>query len=174
MFGMAQAKIEQLATPNVNVEIRLMRQNGRLAIMAKLGQQAEYLRHVQSEYNQRRVSRTPRTPIRKFSSPPTESKNTLESQQLLENINRDGEIQEISDSMTQIVELLRSMQTVTIEQGSLLDRIDYNLTRTQRFLHRGNQHLQKSTARNESNKLLLLFLLMLVILLFIAVIWRTG
>ncbi|PJF17876.1 Geranylgeranyl transferase type-2 subunit alpha [Paramicrosporidium saccamoebae] len=168
MFGTAQAKVDQLATPNACVEIRLMRQNVRLARLAKLGQHAEYLRHVQSEYNQRRVAHSPQTSIRKFSSPPTEFASTLESQKLLERVNRDGELQDISESMAQVVELLRSMQTVTIEQGSLLDRIDYNLARTQRFLHRGNQHLQKSTVRNESNKLLLLFLFMLVILLLMA------
>jgi hypothetical protein len=178
MFATAQAKVDSLTFSDLNEDIRTLKRNVRLAMMAKLGRNAEFLRHVQSEYSQRLEYNSPRTPLHKFSSPSNEQASDLESHQLLQDqIVRDHEIRDreitaIQDSLTQVIDLLRGMHALTIGQGSLLDQIDYNLERTRHYLHRGNQHLQKASHRSESSKLVLLFLLMLILLLILAVIWR--
>lgn len=88
---------------------------------------------------------------------------------------RDGEIEKLAESMSQVLDLLQSMQAMVLEQGSLLDRIDYNLEQGQRNVRQANTILQKTARRQsgqQNKQLLLLFLVMMVFLLLIAVFTR--
>lgn len=90
----------------------------------------------------------------------------------------DKELEGVAQSILQVCELLRSIQTLVIEQGSLLDNIDYNLERTRNHIHCANSELKRTFKKNhlslQSRKLFLLFLMMLVLLLFIAVCQRVS
>lgn len=88
---------------------------------------------------------------------------------------RGNEIGRIAESMSQVLSLLQSMQAMVIEQGSLLDRIDYNLEQGHKDVRRANTVLQKTAQRQsgqQNKQLVLLFLVMMVFLLLAAVFTR--
>ena len=43
---------------------------------------------------------------------------------------REREVNQIAKSIHQLAEIFRDLQTLVIDQGSILDRIDYNIEQT--------------------------------------------
>lgn len=43
---------------------------------------------------------------------------------------REREVNQIAKSIHQLAEIFRDLQTLVIDQGSMLDRIDYNIEQT--------------------------------------------
>ncbi|KAI9188050.1 t-SNARE affecting a late Golgi compartment protein 2 [Blastocladiella emersonii ATCC 22665] len=78
---------------------------------------------------------------------------------------REREIEEIAKTMTEIAELFRDMHTMVIDQGSLLDRIDYHLEVAATNVEKGNEELDKAVVYQASaRKKMLIYLLCLAIL----------
>lgn len=186
MFATAQRRVDDLAAPLVDLnspELNELRNNVKWAFLARLGRSAEHLRHVQTEYTQRISAIESRrqsqlVQIRKFSSLESNDDEDTQRTLLVEDPpavslkERDKELTVVAESILQVVELLRSMQTLVIEQGSMMDRIDYNLERSSRYLCRAHGQLDKAQTRNvaqQSRKLILLFLVMLLILFMVAI-----
>lgn len=84
---------------------------------------------------------------------------------------RDQAVEMIALEMAQVVDLLYRIQTMVLNQGDVLDRIDYNLEQSRRYIRRGNDQLirSKKGSISTTRKLVLLFLLLLAFVLFIAV-----
>lgn len=99
-----------------------------------------------------------------------------ESTLLKESQNQAKEIAKISQEMAQVLEILQNIQMMVLEQGDLLDRIDYNLEQSQRYIRRGNEQLTraKKSSISTTRKLVLLFLVMFAFVLFIAVIAKNN
>ena len=62
---------------------------------------------------------------------------------------RDIEIEKISKKMNNLQELFKDLNIIVIEQGTILDRIDYNIDITFDNVKKGKKHIVKT---NESNK----------------------
>jgi syntaxin 16 len=62
---------------------------------------------------------------------------------------RDIEIDKISKKMNNLQELFKDLNIIVIEQGTILDRIDYNIDITFDNVKKGKKHIVKA---NESNK----------------------
>ncbi|ORZ33686.1 t-SNARE [Catenaria anguillulae PL171] len=78
---------------------------------------------------------------------------------------REQEVEAIAKTIGEIAELFRDMQTMVVEQGSLLDRIDYNLTVAASNVERGNEELERASGHQvAARKKMLIFLLCLGIL----------
>ena len=58
-------------------------------------------------------------------------------------ISRKTEINKIVKQMNDLSELFREISTLVIEQGTLLDRIDFNVSDATRHVSAGNRELQK-------------------------------
>lgn len=58
-------------------------------------------------------------------------------------ISRKAEIDKIVKQMNDLSELFREISTMVIEQGTLLDRIDFNVSDAARHVSAGNRELQK-------------------------------
>lgn len=176
MFVGAQKKIDELTLFQADLtspQAIELKKNARLAILGKLAQLVEQLRQLQSLQNQQShsISKSPRITLQKFSSPITSQQITLdETSTLLEE--REKELESISDRTREIVDLVKSVHLMVIDQGTLLDRIDYNLERTQRYVERGNAQLVKANLRQsqmKKRKMVLLFLIVLIIVLLVGV-----
>ncbi|GBB91548.1 hypothetical protein RclHR1_18900001 [Rhizophagus clarus] len=86
---------------------------------------------------------------------------------------REREINEIAKSMHTIAEIFRELQTIVIDQGTLLDRIDYNVEQMNvnvksavRELDKGAQYQKKTRNRKIILLLLLLIFGLIIILIF--------
>lgn len=175
MFSTAPVRIDGLLLQVTTTgSIRLLAENARQAMLMKLTKAAEHFRTIQSLYSREVLEeRHPSVQINRFS----DTGSSSESTQLLLKCHRDRsmELLSIQESMRMLVDILRSMQMMTGHQGSLLDRIDYNLERAQRYANQGHTLLKSSVKKhNQSRLLVLLVLLVLILLLFIGVIVKIA
>ncbi|KAI9472380.1 MAG: t-SNARE [Benjaminiella poitrasii] len=83
---------------------------------------------------------------------------------------REREITQIARSIHQLAEIFRDLQTLVIDQGSLLDRIDYNIEQTTVQVKDAVVQLDKGARyQNKTRKRKLMLLLILIIMLLIVI-----
>lgn len=78
---------------------------------------------------------------------------------------REREIEKVSDGVLQVVELLQSMHTTVVEQGTLLDRIDYNLDEASHLVSQAVVHIGRRNDRQKKFTFRHLTLLVIVLLI---------
>lgn len=85
---------------------------------------------------------------------------------------REREISKLAMGILEISTIFKEMETLVVDQGSMLDRIDYNLTRTVQDLKTSDKELIKAQGyQKRTTKCKIIFLLSLIILaLFIIVV----
>ncbi|KAI8883906.1 t-SNARE [Backusella circina FSU 941] len=83
---------------------------------------------------------------------------------------REREVSQIAKSIHQLAEIFRDLQTLVIDQGSMLDRIDYNIEQTTVQIKEATVELDKgSRYQNRTRKRKLMLLLILFIMLLIVI-----
>lgn len=83
---------------------------------------------------------------------------------------RETEINKIARGVLEVSAIFKEMQTMVIEQGTILDRIDYNLENTKVELKQANKELTRATNYQKlNNKCRLILLLILVVLALIMI-----
>lgn len=88
-------------------------------------------------------------------------------------VQREREIESIAQGVIDLSNIFQEIQSMVIDQGSLLDRIDYNVDRTVEHLQKADKELKVATnyqKRSTKRKIILLLILLVVgviILLFI-------
>lgn len=83
---------------------------------------------------------------------------------------REREINQIAKSIQQLAEIFRDLQTLVIDQGSMLDRIDYNIEQTAVHTKAAVVELgQGARYQNKTRNRKLILLLVLSILLLIVI-----
>ncbi|XP_035679462.1 syntaxin-16-like isoform X1 [Branchiostoma floridae] len=82
---------------------------------------------------------------------------------------REREINKIVQSISDLNEIFRDLAQIVVEQGTVLDRIDYNIEHTATKVDAGLQQLQKAEKYQKKNRkmLLILVLAVIVIIMFI-------
>lgn len=86
---------------------------------------------------------------------------------------REREIEDIAQGIIELADLFRDLQTMVIDQGTMLDRIDYNVERMASDVKEAEKELktaegyQKKTTKRKIIFLLLLIIAAMVILLII-------
>mmetsp|Transcript_971 Transcript_971/g.1277 ORF Transcript_971/g.1277 Transcript_971/m.1277 type:complete len:322 (-) Transcript_971:210-1175(-) len=85
---------------------------------------------------------------------------------------RHQEIIKIAQSINELATLFRELNVLVIEQGTILDRIDYNLEQTCEKVKTGTEELVKANEYSKKNKSMkcILFLSFIAIILFIILI----
>ncbi|PWN41797.1 t-SNARE [Ceraceosorus guamensis] len=92
---------------------------------------------------------------------------------------RDREIDQIAKSITDLAELFQDLNALVIDQGTMLDRIDYNIENMGRDMQESvrelNQakHYQSRTSRGQCILLLVLLIMLALALLIIKPFWRS-
>lgn len=84
------------------------------------------------------------------------------------------EFERIYSSIKSLHEMFKDMNTLVIEQGAVLDRIDYNMTITHTRVQKARQELQKAAEYQSAGtfKLCVLFMVVLIIGLMIALFFK--
>ncbi|KAI8089875.1 t-SNARE [Halteromyces radiatus] len=83
---------------------------------------------------------------------------------------REREVNQIAKSIHQLAEIFRDLQTLVIDQGTMLDRIDYNIEQTTVQVKDAVVELDKgSKYQSKTRKRKLILLLILIILLLIVI-----
>lgn len=87
---------------------------------------------------------------------------------------REEEINEIAKSIFSLAEIFKDLQTLVIDQGTVLDRIDYNIEMTVTHMKSATVELEKGTEyqKKAGKKLVILLLLVIVFAMIIAVIFK--
>jgi len=77
---------------------------------------------------------------------------------------RDNELNEIIRGVTNLQELFRDLQTIVIEQGSILDRIDYNIDIGFNNISKGKKKIIMANEKHKSScfRNVILFLLLCI------------
>merc|ERR1712048_1129170 len=90
-------------------------------------------------------------------------------QQLLEVDNMESQIHQRSDEITQIASSVSDLHTIfkelavlVIDQGSILDRIDYNIEQVVHDSREANTQLQKAEKSQKSNRAMKCMMLLVV------------
>jgi syntaxin 16 len=85
-------------------------------------------------------------------------------------LQREQEIEDIAQSIIELSDLFRDLQTMVIDQGTMLDRIDYNVERMATDVKAADKELvvasgyQRKTTKRKIILLLLLIIVALIIL----------
>lgn len=78
---------------------------------------------------------------------------------------REREISKLALGILEISTIFKEMETLVVDQGSMLDRIDYNLTRTVEDLRTSDKELIKAQGyQKRTTKCKIIFLLILIVL----------
>ncbi|KAI2643277.1 SNARE domain-containing protein [Xylaria nigripes] len=95
-------------------------------------------------------------------------------------LQREREIEEIAQGIIELSDLFRDLQTMVIDQGTMLDRIDYNVERMATDVKAAEKELvvasgyQKRTTKRKLILLLLLMIAAVIILLVLKPKFRSG
>ncbi|XP_020893016.1 syntaxin-16 isoform X2 [Exaiptasia diaphana] len=85
---------------------------------------------------------------------------------------REKEIQSIVQSISELNEIFRDLATMIVEQGTILDRIDYNVEQASVKVEQGLEQLKKAEQHQKSSRkmLCIIFLSVVVIIMLVALV----
>ncbi|EGF78310.1 hypothetical protein BATDEDRAFT_26894 [Batrachochytrium dendrobatidis JAM81] len=89
---------------------------------------------------------------------------------------REREINEIAKSILGLAEIFKDLQTMVIDQGTVLDRIDYNVEQTNVSLEDAHKELIKASQMQNTSlaKYCIIVLLVLVVIMIIVLWWKLS
>lgn len=89
---------------------------------------------------------------------------------------REKEFQDIYQSIKALHEMFKDLNALVIEQGTVLDRIDYNMNLTHERVTKARKELQKAAEHQKAGrfKLLVLFLIVLIIGFTLALLFKIA
>ncbi|KAG9474478.1 syntaxin-16 isoform X1 [Eleutherodactylus coqui] len=83
---------------------------------------------------------------------------------------REREIRQIVQSISDLNEIFRELSTMVVEQGTVLDRIDYNVEQSCVKTEEGLKHLQKAEQYQKKNRKMLAILILFVLVIILIVV----
>ena len=88
---------------------------------------------------------------------------------------REKEITKVVESIHELSEIFKDLANLVVEQGTMLDRIDYNIEMTATRIEKGFEELEKAEKYQASGtKKRIIFFLILLCVLFFFNVWRLA
>jgi syntaxin 16 len=195
MLSAAQRQICLLTTGSKQLvegpQCQQLKSNAQRSMNARLGVVMAQFRAcqqafvVQMQRNQelmsRRVSKAPTRPIPKESADPYD--DPVSGQELLRYIDVDRSIQaernaaihQIADSVLYLKGILEQMNQMTLEQGTMLDRIDVHVQEAACFVAKAREHVERKDEEQKDffvRKCILLALIGFIFVALLHIAWR--
>lgn len=147
LFKSAEASLKTIATSeNVDLSVndRLIRFNAMRNVGSQIQELNKRFRKMQSDYGSRLsafIEPTEPTDVFSFDE---ESGSSLQLEAIRESEIREKEILNIARSINELANLFRELNQLIIDQGTLVDRIDYNVERAYSSVKKGTGELAKA------------------------------
>ncbi|KAJ3263437.1 hypothetical protein HDU77_010647 [Chytriomyces hyalinus] len=191
MFRAAQRKIKKIEQEsNRNKDVKQSAAFGRniqMGLAAKLQDVSGIFRKAQSAYLNKLRGRETRSKDMFQSSIPTRDGSEDADDEDLDAVftdaqmatvqnneraisEREKEINEIVKSINGLAEIFKELQTMVIDQGTVLDRIDYNIEQTGVYMEEAHVQLQQGAKYQEKTKAKLCIILLALIVFILVVI----
>jgi len=193
---MCQRRIQNMGVTNENTQTNKLKKNIQVSLATKIQDLSQIFRKTQSSYlaklrnieNQMNNSLIPTdtfSPDKGISDFDDDDDDELlyvsSSQlQLMEDgsndqivSQREKEINEISKSINELLGIFRELQTMVIDQGTILDRIDYNIEQVDTNMEKATVQLTKATKyqkRTQKSMAICLAILGVILALFIFIV----
>eukprot|EP00298_Acanthocystis_sp_HF-20_P001875 c12347_g1_i2.p1 GENE.c12347_g1_i2~~c12347_g1_i2.p1 ORF type:complete len:312 (-),score=102.50 c12347_g1_i2:11-907(-) len=90
-----------------------------------------------------------------------QKKQVLFSQEMI--AERDREIGKVTESIVELATMFKDLQTLVIDQGTILDRIDYNLEQAHSNIEHGVKKLKDAEKAQKKDKLVLCIIILALI-----------
>mmetsp|Transcript_197 Transcript_197/g.338 ORF Transcript_197/g.338 Transcript_197/m.338 type:complete len:314 (-) Transcript_197:648-1589(-) len=93
----------------------------------------------------------------------TQEQKDLLMQNQRDVLRRDKELREVLKSITELHEMFEDLNALIVEQGSMLDRIDYNIQQASRYMKKSKKNVQSAETAQKASGWILCFILIIVI-----------
>jgi syntaxin 16 len=77
---------------------------------------------------------------------------------------RDEEIRKVVETIAELAQIMRDLSTLVVEQGTMLDRIDHNITETAMKVEEGVKELVKAEKTQKQGRAMLCIMALLVMI----------
>jgi len=186
MFQAAQGKVQKLGSVPLHKQEESVRKNLQSQLASQLQELSVSFRKTQKDYLQRlkgRQQKGKKLPVddeddgreARFEGGFTEgqSHKTVQAEIMVEQ--REKEILQIAKSINDLAAIFKDLSTLVIEQGTILDRIDFNIEQTSHNTKEGVKQLVQAQNQQKGyrNKLIML-LLCIGVLVMLAVVLLKG
>ncbi|KAJ1978817.1 Integral membrane protein SED5 [Dimargaris verticillata] len=186
-FHECQELIKHIVQPSTEGQERTIGNNIKISMAAKLQQMSLAFRKSQSAYLEKMQKQKARNRDLFQLDEPTAIDPNLERsfnfdltdeqiQMMQSNDNaiheREREINEIAKSIATVAQVFKDMQTMVIDQGTLLDRIDYNVEQVVVHVKKANEELDEGyriQKRGTSQKFVIILLIIIAVLVVILI-----
>jgi len=87
---------------------------------------------------------------------------------------REKEIVKLVQSINELAQIFRELNVLIVEQGTVLDRIDYNIEQAKTKVEAGNQELKKAekSSRTARSLICILMLIILIVILVAILVYK--
>ena len=128
----------------------IVRKNVRQILATKIQEITKHLRYIEKDYYEKRMKNNlddEMVPIKDNDSPTNffndDRDNEIEAMQQA-TLSRDVEIQNLVKGINDLAVIFKELSILVIDQGNILDRIDYNIEQAVSHTKKGNVQLRKS------------------------------
>ncbi|GAQ77640.1 syntaxin of plants [Klebsormidium nitens] len=83
---------------------------------------------------------------------------------------RDKEVQQILESVNELAQIMRDLSTLVIDQGTIVDRIDYNIEQVATSINAGVKELEKAEKTQKAGRMVLCVMILILMVLFMLVV----
>ncbi|KAJ3369552.1 hypothetical protein HDU91_007112 [Kappamyces sp. JEL0680] len=179
LFQKSQHKIKELSRMGVSDQSEKMSKNIQTSLASRLQEMTTSFRKSQSKYLKKLRKQETQGAAVNFQGDDRDDEDLdavfadAEMAVVQENdhaiTQREKDINEIAKSIMTMAEIFRELQTMVIDQGTVLDRIDYNIEQTNVNLENAHEQLQKAAAyqSNRGAKICIAVLAIMVFIMFI-------
>jgi len=182
LFHQCQTKIKQIGSEGkLSSEQKTMKSNVQSTLASQLQELSVTFRQSQKAYLQTLQTRSkkgkggnrfidfePDTPIEDTGF--TEEQLAVVNDMDVQISQRERDILKIVKSITELSEIFRDLSILVIDQGTILDRIDYNLEQTDVDMEEGEKQLGEAATEQKKYRTKLCILLLLLLILCVVII----
>lgn len=83
---------------------------------------------------------------------------------------RDQEVQKVVESVNELAQVMKDLSVLVVDQGTVLDRIDYNCERVAASVEQGEKQLQDAESNQKQSRMMIVIFCLLIAVLIMLVI----